>query len=104
MAPVPPPQLTASWDLGESGPLPPFSDLSSPLLISLHRSHSRVSTHLHKADAQLFLRKLEARSSVPWTVGAVPSESPPRLTFDLEGPHPFSEPYLKASILPLGQA
>lgn len=45
-----------------------FSDPSFPLLISLKRNHSRVPTHLHNTDAQLFLRKLEAYS-IPWTMG-----------------------------------
>ena len=46
----------------------PFSNPSFPLLISLKRYHSRVCAHLHNADAQLFLRKLEAYS-IPWTMG-----------------------------------
>lgn len=44
-----------------------FSNPSFPL-ISLKRNHSRVPTHLHNTDAQLFLRKLEAYS-IPWTMG-----------------------------------
>lgn len=57
---VPNPNLMAFWDLSDFGPL--------PLLISLKRNHSRVSTHLHNADAQLFLRKLDAYS-IPRTMG-----------------------------------
>lgn len=80
MTPIPNPHLMAFWDFSDLGPF--------PLLISLKRNHIRVATHLHNADAQLFLKEAGSLQH-PMDHGVSVLREPLSLTLDLEGPRPF---------------